>query len=106
MRPVVPSPLSADFSLAAESWGSRIETHCSYSATDIRRPIYNVGDQAYALYVTDRSGQPSVVATWSAAPGSRVDAVGTTRLRPQEIATVDIRSLVSGQVLLASSLER
>jgi hypothetical protein len=102
MNQVVPSPLSADFRLAAESWGSRIETRCRYSASDLRRPFYNVGEQGYALYVTDTSGEPTVVATWSAAPGSSVEAVGSTRLRRHEIARVDIRSLATGQVLLTS----
>ncbi|HYI31941.1 MAG TPA: zf-HC2 domain-containing protein [Glaciibacter sp.] len=104
MSQVVPSPLSADFRLAAESWGSRIETRCRYSSSDLRRPLYNVGEQGYGLYVTDTSGQPTVVATWSAAPGSSVEAVGSTRLRRHEIARVDIRSLATGQVLLASTI--
>lgn len=104
MSQIVPSPLSADFRLAAESWGSRIETRCRYSSSDLRRPFYNVGEQGYGLYVTDTSGQPTVVATWSAAPGSSVEAVGSTRLRRHEIARVDIRSLATGQVLLASTI--
>jgi len=104
MSSVVPSPLSADFRLAAESWGSRIETRCRYSSSDLRRPFYNVGEQGYALYVTDTSGEPTVVATWSAAPGSSVELVGSTRLRRHEIASVDIRSLATGQVLLASTI--
>jgi Putative zinc-finger len=104
MSSVVPSPLSADFRLAAESWGSRIETRCRYSASDLRRPFYNVGEQGYALYVTDTSGEPTVVATWSAAPGSSVELVGSTRLRRHEIASVDIRSMSTGQVLLASTI--
>jgi hypothetical protein len=106
MNQVVPSPLSADFRLAAESWGSRIETRCQYAATDIRRPVYNAGEQGYALYVTDTSGESSVVATWSASLGSSVEAVGTTRLRLSEITRVDIRSLATGQVLLASLVAR
>jgi hypothetical protein len=104
MSPVVPSPLSAEFILAAESWGSRIESRCRYAASDMRRPVYNVGEQGYALYVTDTSGEPTAVATWSAAPGSSVEAVGTTGLRLHEIVRVDIRSLATGQVLLVSTI--
>jgi hypothetical protein len=58
------------------------------------------------LYVTDTSGESSVVATWSASLGSSVEAVGTTRLRLSEITRVDIRSLATGQVLLASLVAR
>lgn len=104
MSPVVPSPLSAEFILAAESWGSRIESRCRYAASDMRRPVYNVGEQGYALYVTDTSGEPTAVATWSAAPGASVEAVGTTGLRLHEIVRVDIRSLSTGQVLLVSTI--
>lgn len=104
MSPVVPSPLSAEFILAAESWGSRIESRCRYAASDMRRPVYNVGEQGYALYVTDTSGEPTAVATWSAAPGASVEAVGTTGLRLHEIVRVDIRSLATGQVLLVSTI--
>lgn len=107
MRQVVPSPLSADFTLAAERWGSRIETHCRYARPGAVSSEYRgAGERAYALYVTDRSGAPTVVATWAAAPGASVEAVGTTLLTPQEIASVDIRSVETGQVLLASTLPR
>lgn len=104
MSPVVPSPLSAEFIVAAESWGSRIESRCRYAAADMRRPVYSVGEQGYALSVTDTSGETMVVATWSAAPGSSVEAVGTTGLRLHEIVRVDIRSLATGQVLLVSTI--
>jgi hypothetical protein len=107
MRQVVPSPLSADFTVAGERWGSRIETNCRYARPDAVSSEYRgAGQRAYALYVTDRSGAPTVVATWSAAPGASVEAVGTTLLTPQEIASVDIRSVETGQVLLASTLPR
>ncbi|MCU1442593.1 MAG: hypothetical protein JWQ59_743 [Cryobacterium sp.] len=105
MQKVVPSPLSADFRLAAQPWGTRIESHCSYARPQEGGPRYAVGEQAYAMYVTDRTGVPSLVATWAAGPGATVAPVGTTNLAPGEIVRVDIRSLANGQVLLASSIE-
>jgi hypothetical protein len=104
MDQVVPSPLTADFTLAREDWGSRIETRCSYDRSDPAGNEYEPVERGYALYVTDEAGESSVVATWVAGPGSDVEAVGTTHLAPGKIVTVDIRSLATGRVLLASTL--
>ena len=101
MSAVVPSPLSAELTLEARPWGTRIVSRCSY-AEEYETP----GARAYALYLTDREGATSLLATWLAAPGTTVTPVGTTSLRRDEIATVDIRSLTSGQVLLESGLEQ
>ncbi|HZK59697.1 MAG TPA: zf-HC2 domain-containing protein [Cryobacterium sp.] len=95
MVPVAPSPLTADIRLAGESWGTRIETSCRYAESG-----YGADAQAYALYVTDRQGTSSVVATWLAGPGTTVAPVGTTSVALGDIATVDIRSVLTGRVLL------
>lgn len=99
MHQVVRSPLSADVQLAGQSWGTRIESRCSYAESK-----YDAGEQAYAMYVTDRKGTSSLVATWLAEPGTTVSPVGTTSLATKDIATVDIRSVKTGQVLLESTL--
>lgn len=99
LEQVVPSPLGADIRLTAEPWGTRIESTCRYADTD-----YGTDAQAYALYVTDVNGAASLVATWSAGPGSTVRPVGTTNLAQGDIRTVDIRSVMTGQVLLESDL--
>ncbi|MGO4691926.1 anti-sigma factor family protein [Glaciibacter sp. 2TAF33] len=99
LEQVVPSPLSAEVTLADHAWGTRIDSNCAYAET-----LYASGAQAYAMYVTDRQGQRSEVATWLAKPGSTVEAVGTTWLRARDIAAVDIRSVATGQVLLESRL--
>lgn len=95
MEPVVPSPLTADIRLSGESWGTRIETSCRYADSG-----YRADAQAYALYVTDRQGASSVVASWLAGPGTTVAPVGTTSVALGDIATVDIRSVLTGTVLL------
>jgi anti-sigma factor RsiW len=99
LEQVVPSPLSADVALDDHAWGTRIDAHCAYAESQ-----YAAGAQAYAMYVTDRQGQQSEVATWLARPGTTVEAVGTTWLRARDIAAVDIRSVETGQVLLESRL--
>ena len=101
LEQVVPNPLSADIRLTGESWGTRIDSRCSYAKTG-----YGAGEQAYGMYVTDRQGRSVIVATWLAGPGTTVTPVGTTSTAAQDIATVDIRSLKTGQVLLESGLVR
>lgn len=98
MSPVVPSPLSAELTLEAEPWGTRIVSRCSYAEA------YEDASAGYALYLTDRQGVTSLLATWLADPGTTVTPVGTTSLTEADIATVDIRSVTSGQVLLESRL--
>lgn len=97
MQQVVPSALTADIRLAGESWGTRIESSCRYAKTR-----YGADAQAYAMYVTDRKGTANLVATWLAGPGTTVEPVGTTSVPLADIATVDIRSVATGQVLLES----
>ena len=100
MRQVVPSPLSADLRLEVQPWGTQIITRCSYAQVEGA-----TGARGYALYVTDKNGEASLVASWIAAPGTTVTPVGTTTLTEADIATVDIRSVSSGKVLLESRLE-
>jgi hypothetical protein len=104
MKQVVPSPLTADIHLVGESWGTRIDSHCSYGGKSTSR--YPGASQAYAMYVTNRSGHESEVATWLAAPGTTVEPVATTSLKVEDIFAVDIRSVATGQVLLQSDLGR
>lgn len=97
---VVPTTLSANAVLVAESWGTRIEMQCTYAApASTTTSGYGVA-RRYEMFVTDAGGNVSRVATWSATPGSTVLPSGTTSLRPSEIATVDVRS-DDGRVLLA-----
>ncbi|GAA3868813.1 anti-sigma-L factor RslA [Leifsonia kafniensis] len=104
---VQPSPLSADVRLVSEPWGTRIESTCSYAAPDPTSAPgrnYGSGVQGYAMYVTDRTGASSLVASWVAGPGSTVEPVGTTQVASGDIASVDIRSVATGHVLLSSHL--
>jgi anti-sigma factor RsiW len=104
MEKVVASPLTADIRLVGESWGTRIDSHCRYGGKSSSR--YAGASQAYAMYVTNRSGHESEVATWLATPGTTVEPVATTSLKVEDISAVDIRSVATGQVLLQSDLGR
>lgn len=93
----VASKLSADARLVEEHWGTTIEISCRYD--ELATPSERV--RGYELYVTDKSGKATLVASWSASPGSTVKPAATTKLRRGETRALDIRSSESGRVLLA-----
>ncbi|SDN15009.1 Putative zinc-finger [Cryobacterium flavum] len=97
MTAVVPSPLTASFRLTGEEWGTRIDANCSYA-----RGGDDFGAQPYALFVTDRDGQETLVASWISGPGSTISAAGTTSVSENDIASVDIRWMPDEKVLLES----
>ncbi|TFD63097.1 anti-sigma factor family protein [Cryobacterium ruanii] len=97
MTAVVPSPLTATFRLTGQDWGTRIDANCSYAKSG-----NDFGPQPYALFVTDRSGQESLVASWISGPGTTISAAGTTSVAENDIASVDIRWMPDERVLLES----
>ncbi|MGO4103025.1 anti-sigma factor [Leifsonia sp. YAF41] len=104
---VMPSALSAEVRLRSEPWGTRIEATCIYADSGSNSGPgrnYGTGEQTYALYVTDRNGVSSRVSQWAASPGATVEPVGTTNVTQGEIASVDIRSVATGQVLLSTQI--
>jgi hypothetical protein len=76
---------------------------CRYTATGTSN--YPAPAVDYAMYVTDDGGHSSQVATWAAAPGSTVTLSGATSLRVEAIRSVDVRSVRTGKVLLATTLQ-
>jgi hypothetical protein len=102
---VVPSSMTASIRLVNEVWGTRIEMNCRYDRSGGSGPTdYSPGStHTYAMYVTDTAGHSTQIATWTAKPGSTVEPWGTTSLALDRIATVDVRSASSDQVLLRGS---
>jgi hypothetical protein len=104
MSQVVPTALSAHVRLVSEPWGTRIESTCLYRHEAQGASSYSAsGTGTYAMVVTDRSGATTQVSTWQAWPGSTVNATATTHLDVDDIASVAITSLSSGQTLLKST---
>jgi RNA polymerase sigma-70 factor (ECF subfamily) len=91
--------LSADVTLVDQSWGTRLETHCTYQTGD-----RSAGAEAYSLWVTSTDGAQSEVASWQSAPGSTVTPTATTSLAKEQIASVEIRDVSTGQVVLRGTL--
>ncbi|ONI67058.1 anti-sigma factor [Kribbella sp. ALI-6-A] len=93
----VASKLSADARLVEERWGTTIEISCRYD--DLATPSERA--RGYELFVTDRSGKSTLIASWTASPGTTVRPAATTKLHRSEIRALDIRSSETGRILLA-----
>jgi hypothetical protein len=93
----VASKLTADARLIEERWGTTIEISCRYD--ELATPSERA--RGYDLYVTDESGKASLIASWTASPGTTVKPAATTKLRRSEIKALDIRSSETGRILLA-----
>lgn len=98
-----PAPISASVRLMDRPWGTQVEGECHYepASNTARTSRYGSGDPLeYAMYVTDVDGTAHQVATWTALPGTTVTPHATVNLSVDQIASVDIRSMSSGRVLL------
>jgi hypothetical protein len=98
------SPLSAEVQLTNVAWGTRIEMHCAYGTRNDWADPSDEGSWDYALWVVDRDGQASQVSTWKATSGSQVRLTAATAVPLDRIASVQVRSAATGDVLLAKRL--
>jgi anti-sigma-K factor RskA len=93
-------PLTADLALTDVKWGTRIDMHCAYTET--------AGDDDtewdYGLWVVDQQGNASEVSTWKARTGSQVRLSAATSLSVSQIASIQVRSATTGDVLLSKKL--
>ncbi|MGL4256604.1 MAG: anti-sigma factor family protein [Microbacterium sp.] len=96
LEPIADVPVTATVELTGVAWGTRIDMVCRYGETD------GPGDEGwpYALVVTAVDGTTSEVSSWQALPGATARVSAGTALDPDEIASVEIRSVSSGKVLL------
>lgn len=93
----VASKLTADARLVEERWGTTIEISCRYD--ELATPSERA--RGYDLFVTDQSGKTTMIASWTASPGTTVRPAATTKLHRGEIRALDIRSSDTGRILLA-----
>ncbi|MFW8745879.1 hypothetical protein, partial [Mesorhizobium japonicum] len=104
LAPATASPLRAEVQLTSVAWGTRIDMHCAYGTQNHWADPADEGDWDYALWVVDRDGVASQVSTWNAVSGSQVRLSAATALPLDRIATVEVRSASTGDVLLATRL--
>jgi hypothetical protein len=103
LEPVVPSPLRASIRLVPQPWGTRVEMDCRYADHSADSGYGGPVSADYAMYVTDAAGKATQIATWTAGPGQNTEPAGTTSLRAAQIASVDVRAVSTGAVLLRGS---
>jgi len=96
-------PVSATATLTSVGWGTRIELDCSYGNTGY--PDVPADGWPYALYVVDGDGNRSEVSSWRAIPGETARLEAGTSLGVDDIASLEVRSLGSGDMLLVGDAD-
>jgi hypothetical protein len=91
-------PVSATATLTSVGWGTRIELDCRYG--DVGASDAPDDGWPYALYVVDRDGNRSEVSSWRANPGKTARLAAATAVEIEDIASLEVRALGSGDVLL------
>lgn len=96
------NPLAATIELTSMGWGTKIGVECSYDS--LEADVDPDREWAFALWLTDADGTSSEVSTWSAKNGWTVRLDAATAVKTDDIRTLEIRSLATGDVLLTKSI--
>jgi hypothetical protein len=103
MTRVAPNSISATVSLISQGSGTRIEMTCTYPKESKDSGNHDNDVDKLAMVVVGRDGSQAQLATWMAPPGVTVRPVGSTPMRMDQIAAVQIVS-DDGDVLLHRNL--
>ena len=97
MNKLAPTPFSATVGLSSFAWGTRVDMACTYGewSGGSDAPPSNLG-----MVVVGRDGSRTQVATWLGLPGATALPSGNTPMPKEQIASVQLVSVDSGQVLL------
>jgi hypothetical protein len=98
MQPLQPTPISASFKLLAAEGKTRIVMTCSYGASDQRYTW------KYALFVLGNDGKQTELDQWPAGPGTELTIDRTIDVAPDQIHSVEIRSVASGERVLVATV--
>jgi hypothetical protein len=105
MTPVAPTELSATVAVTAQGWGTQIDMNCTYPAeAGTSAPDRDEPPAKLAMMVVGRDGNHDRLATWMAVKGVRATPNGSTSMPIDQIATVEIVSADTGNVLLQRTL--
>lgn len=102
MAAVKPSPVTATVTLVSRSWGTAIEMDCTYGAEPAAAKQDDDVD-TLAMVAIGRDGSSARLATWLAHTGVLASPTGSTSLSIGEIASVEVVSADTGDVLLQRS---
>ncbi|MFD0360599.1 anti-sigma factor family protein [Nocardia sp. GCM10030253] len=98
MQPLKPTPISASFKLVAAEDKTRIVMTCSYGASDQK---YN---WKFALFVLGTDGKQTELDQWPAGPGTQLTIDRTVDAAPDQIQSVEIRSVATGERVLVGTV--
>ncbi|WP_110589603.1 zf-HC2 domain-containing protein [Microbacterium suaedae] len=96
LEAVVDVPVSASVALTDVPWGTRVDMTCRYE----QMPGAPADGWGYALVVVAADGTESELSTWRAYAGSTAELSAGTELSPDEIASIEVRSIANDAVLL------
>jgi hypothetical protein len=101
MKKLVTTPFSATISLNSFAWGTRIDMACVYGdwSSGGGIPPSNLG-----MVVVGRDGSHTQIATWLGLSGATALPSGNTPVPVDQIASVQLVSADSGEVLLERQL--
>ena len=103
MTRVAPNSIDAAISLISQGSGTRIEMTCTYPKESADSDRHDNDVDKLAMVVVGRDGSHAQLTTWMAPPGVTVRPVGSTPMRMDQIAAVQIVS-DDGDVLLQRNL--
>jgi len=103
MTRVAPNSIDATVSLISQGSGTRIEMICTYPKESADSHQHDNDVDKLAMVVVGRDGSHAQLTTWMAPPGVTVRPVGSTPMRMDQIAAVQIVS-DNGDVLLQRNL--
>ncbi|WP_205708147.1 hypothetical protein [Kineococcus vitellinus] len=86
-------PITATVQLTEVGWGTKVDLVCAYARAAAEQPY------PYALVVNDVDGGTEQIGTWTAVPGRDAQLSGATALHPEQIASVEVRTLGGTPVL-------
>lgn len=98
LQPVTDVPLTAKVELTDVAWGTRIAMVCHYPPS--RDPYSADQEWPYVLVVTSTDGTTSELSTWRAGPGTTAHLDAGTALDRDDIASIEVRAVSDGRVLL------
>jgi hypothetical protein len=91
-------PLTAKVELTDVAWGTRIAMVCDYPPSS--DPYAADQKWPYVLVVTSTDGTTSELSSWRAGPGSTSHLDAGTALDRADIASIEVRAVSDGRVLL------
>lgn len=100
MTAVAPSSVEATVSMTSQSWGTHVALTCTYRAENPDGGHDDAAGDRLAMVAVGRDGVRDQLATWMALEGVTASPTGSTSMPVDAIASVQIVSIDTGDVLL------